>query len=63
MIDSIGGRRSFGIAAKVRAGAHAVRELRNYWAHERDNLPNLLTLDEARVALQRFLSWLPPQWG
>jgi hypothetical protein len=30
LIDSIGGRRGQGISAAVRAGAHAVRRVRNY---------------------------------
>ncbi len=36
LIDSTGGRRGQGISAKDRVGAHEVRLVRNYWAHETD---------------------------
>ncbi|HEX4145716.1 MAG TPA: hypothetical protein VHY91_19575 [Pirellulales bacterium] len=63
LIDSIGGRRGQGISANVRAGAQAVREVRNYWAHENDEAPEQLTIAEARARLQTFLSWLPKEWS
>jgi hypothetical protein len=62
LIDSIGGRRGQGISTAVRDGAHAVRLLRNYWAHENDAMPTPLTLAEARARLQKYLSWLPEVW-
>ena len=33
LIDTIGGRRGQGISVTVREGAHAVRRVRNFWAH------------------------------
>jgi len=59
LIDSIGGRRAQGISTSVREGAHAVRLLRNYWAHEDEIMPAFLTLAEARARLEKYLSWLP----
>lgn len=63
LIDSVGGRRGQGISTAVREGAHAVRLLRNYWAHESEIMPAPMTLAEARARLQRYLSWLPEEWG
>ena len=63
LIDTIGGRRGQGILAAVRQDAHAVRLVRNYWAHESDTLPAPMTLADARARLQKFLSWLPEAWG
>ena len=63
LIDTIGGRRGQGISAAVREGAHAVRRVRNYWAHESEALPAPMTLAEARARLQTYLSWLPEEWG
>ena len=63
LIDSIGGRRGQGISTAVREGAHAVRLLRNYWAHENEAIPAAMTLAEARARLQKYLSWLPEHWG
>jgi len=63
LIDSIGGRRGQGISTAVRNGAHAVRELRNYWAHENETAPAPMTLAQARARLQTYLSWLPEEWG
>jgi len=62
LIDTIGGRRGQGISASVRQGAHAVRRVRNRWAHERDATPELMSIAEARARLQVFLSWLPEEW-
>jgi hypothetical protein len=63
LIDSIGGRRGQGISTAVREGVHAVRRVRNYWAHEDQDMPSPMTLGEARARLQSFLSWLPENWG
>jgi hypothetical protein len=63
MIAEIGGRRGQGIQAGVREGAHEVRRVRNYWAHESDEDPGPMTIDAARARLQRFLSELPEEWG
>jgi hypothetical protein len=63
LIDSIGGRRWLGISSNVREDAHLVRNVRNYWAHEKDELPASLTIHQARRHLQLFLSRLPEQWG
>ncbi|HVC97982.1 MAG TPA: hypothetical protein VND64_30200 [Pirellulales bacterium] len=63
LIDTIGGRRGQGISAAVRGGAHAVRLVRNYWAHENDTMPAPMTMAAARARLQKFLSWLPEEWG
>lgn len=62
LIDTIGGRRGQGISNAVRMGAHAVRSVRNYWAHDNDALPNAMSLADARARLQTFLSWLPEEW-
>ena len=63
LIDMIGGRRGQGISTAVREGAHAVRRVRNYWAHEDDIPPQRMTITEARAILQTYLSWLPAEWG
>jgi hypothetical protein len=63
LIDSISGRRGQGISTTVRNGAHAVRELRNYWAHENEVMPDPMTLAQARARLQTYLAWLPEEWG
>jgi hypothetical protein len=62
LIDTIGGRRGQGISANVRQGAHAVRRVRNHWAHEGDATPDLMSIATARARLQAFLSWLPDEW-
>ena len=62
LIDTVGGRRGQGISAAVRAGAQAVRRVRNYWAHESDATPEAMTIAEARARLQTYLSWLPEEW-
>lgn len=63
LIDSTGGRRGQGISQAVRDGVHAVRKLRNYWAHESSDMPAALTLAQARARLQTYLSWLPEEWA
>ena len=63
LIDSIGGRRGQGISSAVREGAQAVRRLRNYWAHENETLPVLMTLAKAQARLQKYLSCLPSDWA
>jgi hypothetical protein len=63
LIDMIGGRRGQGISDADRKGAHAVRRVRNHWAHENDASPEPMTITEARGRLQKYLSWLPEQWG
>jgi len=63
LIDMIGGRRGQGISVAVRAGANAVRRVRNYWAHENDAAPESMTIAEARARLQKYLSWLPDEWA
>ena len=63
MIDEIGGRRGRGIPTHIRQGAHAVRRVRNFWAHESDEDPGPMTIDEARGRLQTYLSELPDEWG
>ena len=63
LIDTIGGRRGQGISAAVRQGAHDVRLARNYWAHESDAPPPLMTIAQARARLQTYLSWLPDVWA
>ena len=52
LIDTTGGRRGQGIPFAVRAGAHAVRRVRNYWAHESDATPVPMTIANARAQLQ-----------
>ena len=63
MIDEIGGKRGRGIQTSIRQRAHAVRRVRNYWAHEEDEIPAPMTVDEARAALQAYLNQLPDEWG
>lgn len=62
LIDSTAGKRGQGISQAVREGAHEVRRVRNYWAHEDNAVPNPLNIVEARARLQKFLSWLPEEW-
>jgi hypothetical protein len=61
MIDEIGGKRGRGIQSGIREGAHRVRRVRNYWAHEED-VPDPITVDEARRLLQTYLRELPEEW-
>jgi hypothetical protein len=61
LIGTIGGRRGQGISANVRQGAHAVRRVRNHWAHERDATPDPMSIAKARARIQGFLSWLPDE--
>lgn len=63
MIDQIGGKRSRGIQPGIRQHHHDVRRVRNYWAHESDEDPGPLTIDEARHRLQTYLRELPDEWG
>jgi hypothetical protein len=63
LIDTTGGRRCQGISATVRQGAHEVRIVRNFWAHESDETPPPISIVDARHQLQLFLSWLPEEWG
>ncbi|WP_337173679.1 hypothetical protein [Paludisphaera sp.] len=62
MIDQIGGKRYRGISKADRERAHAVRRVRNYWAHESDVDPGPMSVDHARAVLQKFLSELPDEW-
>lgn len=64
LIDTVAGRRGQGISQKVRDDAHAVRRVRNAWAHANfePSEDDTMTLAEARARLQTFLSWLPPEW-
>jgi hypothetical protein len=63
MVDQIGGKRGRGIQTSIRDRAHGVRQVRNYWAHESDEDPGPMTIDEARTRLQHYLSELPDEWG
>ena len=49
MIDEIGGKRGRGIQTGIRHDAHDVRRVRNYWAHESEEDPGPMTIDEARA--------------
>ena len=49
LIDTISGRRGQGISAAVREGAHAVRRVRNYWAHENDAVAAPMSMAQARA--------------
>lgn len=62
LIDTIGGKHGRGIEPIVRERAHQVRRVRNYWAHESDQDPGPLTIDEARSRLQLYLRELPDEW-
>lgn len=63
MIDEIGGKRGRGIHSTIRRLAHDVRRLRNYWAHESDEVLKPMSIDVAIRHLQRFLSEMPDEWG
>lgn len=63
LINNIGGRRGQGISAQERNDAHAVRQLRNRWAHEGDEPVPPMPIAEARRILLKFLSRLPERWG
>ena len=63
MIDETGGKRGRGIQIGVRQRAHEVRRVRNFWAHESDEDPGPMTVDEARARLHAFLHDLPDEWG
>ncbi len=59
MIDEIGGKRGRGIQMGIRRRAQEVRQVRNYWAHESDEDPGPMTVDESRARLQAYLHELP----
>ncbi len=63
MIDMTRGKRGRGIQMGIRQGAHEVRRVRNYWAHESDEDPGPMTIDEAHKRLQHFLNELDDEWG
>jgi hypothetical protein len=63
MIDEIGGKRGRGIQMGVRQRAHEVRRVRNYWAHESEEDPGPMAVDEARARLQAYLHDPPKEWG
>ena len=63
MIAEIGGKRNRGIQQHIRDGAQRVRRVRNFWAHESDDDPGPMTIDEARARLQSYLHELPDEWG
>ena len=63
MIDGIGGKRGRGIQPGIRRCAHDVRRFCNYWAHEDDEVPPPMTVDEVRARLQAYLHELPDEWG
>ena len=63
MIDEIAGKRGRRIALSIRVDAHEVRELRNYWAHEQDEMPKQIPIEEARARLETYLNELPQSWG
>ena len=46
----------------VRQGAHNVRLVRNFWAHETAADPGPLSVDAARARLQSYLAELPDEW-
>jgi hypothetical protein len=62
LIDSTGGKRVRAIPTAVRAGVHAVRRARNYWAHENDAAPEPMSIADARARLEKYLSHLPDEW-
>ncbi|OJW22683.1 MAG: hypothetical protein BGO49_01510 [Planctomycetales bacterium 71-10] len=62
MIAQIGGKRGRGIQSGIRQEAQEVRLVRNFRAHESDEDPGPLDIDEARRRLQKFLSELPEEW-
>lgn len=63
MIAEIGGKRGRGIEIRTRQGADEVLRVRHYWAHESDEDPGPMTIDEARARLQAYLHELPDEWG
>jgi hypothetical protein len=63
LISEIGGKRGRGIQPSIRRLADEVCRARNYWAHESDDDPGPMTVDEARARLQAFLHELPDEWG
>ena len=63
MIDKIGGKRGRRIPMGIRQRRHEVRRVCNYWAHESDEDPGPMTVDEARARLQAYLHELPDEWG
>ena len=40
-----------------------MRRVRNFWAHEDDAVAEPMTIADARARLQKYLSWLPEEWG
>ena len=62
MIDQISGKRGMNIEDRIRQGAHRVRRVRNFWAHESDREAGPVSVDEARAWLNTYLSKLPEEW-
>lgn len=60
LLDGVAATRS--IPHQQRIDAHAVREFRNTLVHVRDEAAAPIVIRDARGALCRFLSFLPPLW-
>lgn len=60
LLDGLGAR--CGIPDTQRDNAQWVRAYRNALVHEREDMPEAVTIAVARSRLCHFFSFLPPQW-
>ena len=60
LLNGLAARR--GVPDTQRDNAHSVREYRNALVHEREDQPQVVSIDAARSYLCHFFSFLPAQW-
>lgn len=62
MIDQLGALNHVRVRIPIRDGVHRVRRIRNYWAHDTDEDPNPMPIDQVRGLLQAYLDRFPKGW-
>ena len=62
MIDQLGSKKRLKIRPKILRGVHQVRQVRNFWAHDTDDDPGPMPIDQARGFLQSYLNAFPDHW-
>ena len=63
MIDQLGSKKHLRVGEPIRAKVHRVRDLRNFWAHDKEDKPDLMSIDRVRGLLQNYLDHFPDEWG
>ncbi len=60
MIDQLGSSRD--VPPPIRAGVHRARRVRHFWAHELEEDPGPMPIDQVRGYLQAFMNKFPKTW-